>query len=105
MTPAERAKTRAEYLAELDEKLEDLPLLRRRIEVLGQRLTGLGDDIRNGSHLGDVADRLSVGDELAATVADYRETRSQCAGLLQALSRYGSSPVLGNLTLDDFPRF
>lgn len=107
MTPAERARTRAEYLAELDEALQDLPLLHRRIEVNGQRLAGIGADIADGRELGDIAERLGTVDDLVEAVIEYRETRGRCSGLLQALGRYSTGgSVLGNAALlDDFPRF
>jgi len=107
VTPAERASTRAEYFAELDDALQDLPLLQHRIAGCGHYFASLASDIDNGRDLGDIADRLrQITDELVEAVTEYREIRSRCSGLLQALGRYGTGSVLGNAALlDDHPRF
>ena len=82
--------------------MQDLPILLHKIESLGQRLTGLGRDIRSGQLLGDVADRLAEVAELAMLVDDYRQTRSRCVALHQGLTRSGDSPALGKV---NFPHF
>lgn len=96
MTPAEAAAERSEQLQRCTGNAE-VAVVHARIVECGEDMARTGRELHTGKPLTSLDLALEPLTGFAETLADYRATRTLCAGLYQLLSLLGLAETIRGL--------